>query len=59
MDWILVILIYAGTFARGDSVAIHTIPGWSSEQSCKYSGEKLGPLVKGTSKEIRFICLPK
>jgi hypothetical protein len=59
MDWILVIYIYAGTFASGDSVALHTIPGWSSEQSCKEAGEKFSPLVKGTTKEVKFICLQK
>lgn len=56
MEWVLVIYIYAGMWAKGDSVAITTVP-MTSESACQTAGEKLAPLVDGSSKEVRFVCL--
>lgn len=59
MEWILVIYIYAGTWAKGDSVAIQTVNGWKSESECTMAGNKLKPLVDQSSKELRFACLKR
>lgn len=52
----LVIYIYAGAFAKGDSVAIHSIPQ-PSLQACQEAGKQASSLVKASSKEFRFVCL--
>ncbi len=57
MSWILVIYIYAGAFAKGDSVTITHVPGFKSEAHCAAAGNMTKPLVNGSSKELRFVCL--
>ena len=57
MNWTLVIYIYAGVFAQGDSVAITYIPNFKSEASCAAAGKVTKPLVSGTTKEQRFVCI--
>jgi hypothetical protein len=56
MEWILVVYIYAGAWAEGDSVTMTTVP-MLSEPACRIAGDKLGPLVEGTAKEVRFVCV--
>jgi hypothetical protein len=56
MSWILVIYIYAGAFAKGDSVAISTIP-MPNQKACMAAGQQAAGLVKGSAKEFRFVCL--
>ena len=56
MEWVLVVYIYAGAWARGDSVAMTTVP-MISEAACHVAGEKLSPLVERTAKEVRFVCV--
>ena len=48
--------IYAGVFAKGDSVAIHSIP-MPSQEVCEREGRKGEKLVSGSAKEYRFICM--
>jgi hypothetical protein len=55
--WILVIYIYAGVFAKGDSVTLDNVPGFRSEAHCAAAGNALKPLVKDSAKELRFVCL--
>jgi hypothetical protein len=57
MAWTLVVLIYAGVWAKGDSVTLQAIPGWQSEAACKSAGSQMGSLVAGTAKEIKFVCI--
>jgi len=57
MSWILVLYIYAGVFAKGDSVTITSIPGFHSEQECAAAGTKAKPLVDNTAKDLHFVCL--
>jgi hypothetical protein len=57
MTYILVLYIYAGAFARGDSVAIQSIPNFKTLAACKAAGAAALPLVKDTTKELRFVCL--
>jgi hypothetical protein len=59
MTWILVIYIYAGALANGDSVAIASIPSFSTKQECIQAGEDAKELVKGSTKVYRFVCLKK
>jgi hypothetical protein len=58
LSFILVLYIYAGTFAKGDSVTLTNIPGFSTEKACQVAGELAkSNLVTGSSKELRFICI--
>jgi hypothetical protein len=58
-EWVLIIYIYAGMMAKGDSVTMVTIPGYTSEQTCKDAGPYAKSLVSGSVKEYRFVCLPR
>jgi hypothetical protein len=57
MSYILVIFLYAGTFSKGDSVAVTNIPGFKSETYCTAAGKAALDLAKGTIKEGKFVCL--
>jgi|DEB3_MinimDraft_2_1074329.scaffolds.fasta_scaffold05622_4 hypothetical protein len=57
MSWTLVIFIYAGMLASGDSVTLTHITGFKSEQHCEAAGAATKPLVKGSAKEIRHLCI--
>lgn len=57
MSWTLVIYIYAGVLAKGDSVTLTHIPGFKTEQSCAFAGQATRPLVNTSAKELRFVCI--
>ncbi len=57
--WTLVIFIYAGTFAKGDSVALLEVPNFVTENACVKAAEKVKPFVSGTAKELKYVCLKK
>ena len=59
MTYVLVMYIYAGMLAKGDSVALQVINEFSSADSCKSAGVKGNELVGGSAKNYRFVCLPK
>ena len=52
----LVIYIYAGILAKGDSVSLVSIPQ-PSQQACMAAGKAAEDLVKGSAKELRFVCV--
>lgn len=56
MEWVLVIYIYAGAMAQGDSVTVTTTP-MQTQEACETAGNQLGDLVTGTTKVARFICI--
>lgn len=56
MSFALVIYIYAGMLARGDSVAVYSIPMRTME-ACQREGKKAEVLVSASAKEYRFVCL--
>lgn len=55
--WTLILYIYAGAMSNTDSVTLQTIPGFTSEQTCKAAGEGPKSLVKMSTKEYRFACV--
>ena len=57
MSWTLVVYIYAGMLAKGDSVTLTHIQGFKTEAHCAVAGNALNPLVKGSAKELRFVCI--
>jgi hypothetical protein len=56
MSFALVIYIYAGMLAKGDSVTLYSIPMQSMEM-CQKEAPKLSSLVSGSAKEYRFACV--
>ena len=57
MNWILIIYIYAGVLASGDSVALTNVQGFTSEASCVAAGKSAERLTSGSSKVYRFVCV--
>jgi len=58
MNWILIVYIYAGMMARGDSVALTNVSGFQSQQECMQAGRVGESLVSGTSSKVyRFVCV--
>lgn len=57
MNWILIIYIFAGPLANGDSVALTNISGFHDEQSCNQAGKTASKLTLHSSKEYRFVCV--
>ena len=55
----MVNFIYAGMLASGDSVALITLPGWSTKAACEQAGKELEPLVRSTAKALRFVCVKR
>lgn len=52
----LVIYIYAGALAKGDSVSMVSIPQ-PTLVACQQAGKGAEELVKGSFKELRFVCI--
>jgi|LakMenEpi03Aug12_release.lakeMendotaPanAssembly.Ray.scaffolds.fasta_scaffold15859_14 hypothetical protein len=59
MSYVLVMFIYAGAFSKGDSVALNSVDGFSTLESCQKAGQEGNPLVGGTVKEYKFVCIQK
>ena len=57
VSWILVLFVYAGPLAKGDSNSLTTVPGFTSSGECEEAGQFARKLAKGTIKEVSFVCL--
>lgn len=55
--WVLVVYIYAGFMAKGDSVTLQTIAGFSSQEVCQEAGRNLEHLTANSTKELRYECV--
>jgi hypothetical protein len=56
MEWVLVLYVYAGIMAKGDSVALTTVP-MESEKACRLAGNAANALVSGSTKNVRYVCV--
>lgn len=56
MEWVLILYIYAGAMASGDSVALTHIP-MATEQACRTAGDASNGLVRATTKNVRYVCV--
>jgi len=56
-EWVLIVYIFAGVMAKGDSVALLQVPGFTTVQTCQTAGDQVKPFVMGSAKEIRFVCI--
>ena len=55
--WTLIIYIYAGVFARGDSVTLLSVNGFNSQQTCEVAAMKASGLPANSTKEFRYVCV--
>lgn len=58
-EWILVVFVYAGPWAKGDSVALATIPNFATQAECMAAGEVIKPMEKNTSKDFKYVCVKR
>lgn len=56
MEWVLIIYIYAGALARGDSVALTQV-SMATQEACEKAAKDTEVLVKSSTKDIRHVCL--
>ena len=59
MNWVLIIYIYAGILANGDSVALTTISNFTTKQECMQAGNNAKDLVSGSTKVYKYVCVSK
>lgn len=57
ITWTMIVFVYAGALANGDSVALITVPGFTSEVACKEAGESAAHLDDSSTKVYRFACV--
>ena len=57
MEFILILYIYAGAMASGDSVTLFAVPHFQTIQECNAAGEASKSLTSGSSKSARFLCV--
>ena len=55
-EWVLIIYIYAGMLAKGDSVALVSVP-MATQAMCLKAGEDASKLSENSSKITRTVCL--
>ena len=55
--WTLVLFMHAGILSGKDSMTSTTIPNFKSEAVCMAAGKQSAILVKGTTKDLTFVCL--
>jgi len=56
--YILILFFHVGAMGDGNSNAVTTAE-FTSEQACKTAGDAARTLVKGTVKQMNFICVKK
>lgn len=59
MEWVLIVTMYAGVWATGDSTALTNVPGFVSKEECTEAGNATKELAYGTKKEVKFVCVYK
>lgn len=57
MIWTLILFAHAGTMSSTDSMALTTVPGFTSQQQCIAAGDNAKRMALGTTKVIKFNCV--
>jgi hypothetical protein len=57
MEFILILVFYAGMLAKGDSMAMISIP-FNSQAECQAAGEGAKKL-ETTYKTVNYVCVPR
>lgn len=57
MGWVLILYVYANALANGDSVAMTTVPNFTTQQACQVAGRQATGMTDGSAKTMRFVCV--
>lgn len=57
ITWILIIFAHVGPLSDGNSVALESVPGFSSTVECTDAGNAAQELAKKTTKIINYVCV--
>ena len=57
ITYVLILFFHVGVMADGNSNAATTVPGFSTLQECNQAGAEVKALVKGTVKQLSFVCV--
>ena len=57
MIWILILFAHAGPLSDKDSMAMTTVPGFTTQASCQAAGEQAVGLASHTTKLIKYTCV--
>lgn len=57
MIWTLILFAHAGSLSNTDSMALTTVPGFSTQQQCIAAGDNAKRMALGTTKVIKFNCV--
>lgn len=55
--WVLILFVHAGIMSNADSMALTTVSGFSSKQSCESAGQNAQNIASGTVKSARYQCV--
>jgi hypothetical protein len=55
--WALIIFFHVGILGDTDSNATSVVPGFTSLELCQKASQQIRPLVSGTKKEVRSVCV--
>ena len=55
--WVLIIFAHVGMMGKGDSNALTTVSGFTSNITCMEAGAISKTLTQGTVKEINYKCV--
>lgn len=57
--WVLIVFAHAGFASKSDSMALATVDGFSSQSACELAGKQAMSLGKGTTKDVKFVCVAR
>lgn len=55
--WVLILFAHSGVFSSKDSMSFTNIPGFTTKTSCETAGKISADLVKGTIKDLKYVCV--
>lgn len=56
-EWILILAMWAGALAKGDSVSVTSVHNFRSEEACKIAGKVSVKEFTTPFKTVKFICV--
>ena len=57
MIWVLILFAHAGPLSDKDSMAMTTVPGFTTQAECQAAGDQAEGLATRTTKVIKHTCV--
>lgn len=57
LTWVLLVLVHVGPLGDGNSNSLFAVPGFLTEAECDAAGRKAKKMVRGSVKDLEFVCL--